>query len=184
MGSNIVTWGEHEPTPEERAKVLEIVKAEPRIGTTTAMRRAGLEGTMRELRRMVDEEFAEQIRLARGWDLRAVEDTRWKVALDPEHPRWEAASASVLKQYAGWGTERVQVTGDDESPVHVRVDGGRVTGLTEVFELARQFGIGLAAGAREGLGAGDAGTDVPAIGAVLPDPADGEPAASPVAADD
>lgn len=54
---------------------------------------------------------------------------------------------------------RVEISGIGGGAVPVEVEGGRVTSLGDVVELARQLGIGFAAGlaegARGGVGAGD-----------------------------
>lgn len=159
-------------TDEQRNKALELVKANPKLGNAPALRQAGVEGTRGELRRLIDPDLAEQLREARGWSIVDVEQTTWDVAKNPEHPAWDRANARVLKAYHPAFRDRVDVehTGPDGGPMQVELNGVRVTGLNEVIELARSFGIGIAGGLREGLSTEPPRSALPAAEDLLPDP--------------
>lgn len=94
--------GELEPvalTDAQRGKFLDVLRADKYIGNVAALRAAGVQGTKRDLRDLIDDELLEQAREARGWSLLKVENCTWEVATNPEHPSWDRANARVLKAY-------------------------------------------------------------------------------------
>lgn len=55
-----------EITPEQRTKILDLIRGDRNKGTVAVLREAGVIGSRGELRDLVDEEFAEEMREARG----------------------------------------------------------------------------------------------------------------------
>lgn len=88
-------------TDEQRAAFLAAIQADKTIGNTAALRQAGVEGTKGQLRSFIDDDLAEQAREARGWNIRAVENVDWEVALDKDHPSGDRARSRLLKAYGG-----------------------------------------------------------------------------------
>lgn len=88
-------------TDEQRAGFLAAIQADKTIGNVAALRTIGVKGSKRDLKALLDDELEEQARLARGWNIRKVEDTYWGVATNPEHPHYERAAGRLLKAYGG-----------------------------------------------------------------------------------
>lgn len=179
-------------TPARRRRLLELVRGNRQLGNVAALRQVGLRGTRGELRKLLDGDvdLAEELREARGYGNTQIRNELFRRAIEgvdePVFHQGEIVghvrrySDRLLAKMADAylpefrdARQRLELTGPGGQPVQVEVDGGRVTGLSEVFELARQFGIGLAEGAREGLGAGAARGALPAAADVLSDPANG-----------
>jgi hypothetical protein len=108
-------------TDEQRNAVVEAIRADTKLGNVIALRQAGVEGTKGQLRALIDDELAEQIREARGWSLVQVEQSAWSVATDPEHPSWDRANARILKAYhpAFRDISRHELTGKDGGAIQL-----------------------------------------------------------------
>lgn len=80
---------------------------------------------------------------------------------DPDARTRISAAQAVLAEAYGRPAQatKVELTGVEDAPVQMEVAGGRITGIQEVFELARAFGAGLGAG----LIPGTPDSPVPAI---------------------
>lgn len=108
-------------TAEQREEVCELVRADRLIGNVAAMRKAGLRGSRGQLRALIDDDFAEQLLEARGWQITKVEDAAWTVAIDTQHPAWDRANARVLKAHhpAYRDIARHELTGRDGGPIEL-----------------------------------------------------------------
>lgn len=126
-------------TDDERGKFLDVIRADNTIGNVAALRKAGVEGTKRDLRQLLDDDALEAAREARGWNLVKVEQTTWAVAQNPEHPAWDRANARVLKAYhpAYRDNAQLEVTGKDGAPILIE---GRQTTLVEVAAVLARSG--------------------------------------------
>lgn len=126
-------------TDEQRTAVIERIKADPKSGNVAALRAAGVQGTRGQLRALIDDDLAEQIREARGWSLTVVEESAWAVATNTEHPAWDRANARILKAYhpAFRDVSRHELTGKDGGPVELlagRFDPDQLT-LEELHQV-------------------------------------------------
>lgn len=182
--------GTIEVTPEQRAQALHLIRTwRQGIGDIRAFRAAGVEGTRGQIGRLLasDPELADDIARARGRAPELIRDEIRRRAIEGvEEPVFgslghqlgsgvvgskrvysdkllEMMAKAHLPEYR----EKVEPTGGD-APNPVEVDGGRITGISDVFELARAVGVGLG----EGLRAGATRDALPAAPPLLPDPPD------------
>lgn len=84
-------------TVKQREKILAVTRRNKALGVAAIMRKAGLTGTRGQLKALVDDDFAGELREARGWNISAVEDVLWKVAANPEHPQWARAIQLLMR---------------------------------------------------------------------------------------
>lgn len=154
-----------EITAEQRTRTLELIRQEPTLGTTTALRRAGVAGSKGHLKQLVDDEFENDTQLARGWDIVKVEGTVWQVALDPHHPHWERAAGRLLRAYveAFKDESKLEVSGPNRGPIQIEDRSASLADLARVLE---------AAGALTGIVSGVAGDAVPDARELLAAPVD------------
>jgi hypothetical protein len=112
-------------TQEQRDTALNLIRQartdDTALGNVAALRQAGVEGTKGQIRNLIDDDLAEELREARGWSLVRVEDTTFKVAMDPDHPNWDRANSRVLRAYhpAYRDISRHELTGKDGGPVQL-----------------------------------------------------------------
>lgn len=110
-----------ELTPAQRDKVLQVTRRNKTMGTIAIMRKAGLKGTRGQLHALVDDDFAADIREARGWNPDTVKAVLFDVASDPTHASWQRAAALFLKAYGGPefrdDLRRLEHTGRDGGPI-------------------------------------------------------------------
>ena len=157
-------WHTAEPaeiTAEQRARYLEIVKANPNIGNVVALRQAGVLGTKRDLRALVqaDSELDLAAMEARGWSVEHAENVLYTVATDPTHPAWDRANSRFLRAYAAHRyNDRLQVehagTVEVNSDVADAIDRfTQAVSAAAVRHAARDGAAGDAAGALPGAAA-------------------------------
>lgn len=177
-----------EITDKQRSRFLELLHADPQTGTVKALREAGVEGSRGQIRRLLNEDpdLAAEAREARGYGdntirqeitRRAIEGVEEEVfgslgsnagtgVVGRRRVYSDRLLGMMAKAYLPEYREKVEVTGTGGQPIPVEVAGGRVTGISDVFELARAVGVGLG----EGLRTGAAREPLSAAQPVLPDP--------------
>jgi hypothetical protein len=173
-----------EISPEQRAQALHLIRKWGRdIGDIRALRAAGIRGTQGQLRRLLegDDDLRDDIARARGRAPETIRDEIRRRAIEGvDEPvfykgdvvghvrKYDSGLLQMMaKAHLPEYREKLEVTGDVQAPVEVA--GARITGITDVFALARAVGVGLG----EGLRAGATGEPLPAAPDVLPDPRDG-----------
>jgi hypothetical protein len=112
--------------------------------------------------------------IAMGEEIRAalVDERMDELALNGD-PQPTILTAWARANNPNYGDKtKVEISGPDGGPIEL--EGKAVVGLADVVAFATRIG----AGHLLGLDAGDPGHALPAAADVLPDPADGEPAAS------
>lgn len=137
-----------ELTDLERQAVLDVIRAEPTIGTVAAMRTAGIDRPKRELKVLADTLDEDELREARGWNLRKVEQTMWGIATDPEHQSVFRAGQFLMRAY---GDPRFRERVDVEHAGTVEVASNDVAAAidrftSQVVRLAERGRAELAAG--------------------------------------
>lgn len=175
-----------ELTGEQKAKLLELVAADRKIGTVAAAREAGVEGSRARIREAIqaDDDLVAQLEEARGRGPETIREEIRRRAIDGvEEPvfhngdvvgsvtkysdRMLAMMAKAnLPEYRDETDVNIHVGGADGGPIEV--EGRAVVGLAAVNELAARLGLG----ALVGLDAGAARHALPAAQDVLPDPPD------------
>lgn len=185
---------------EQREAFLELLQEEPGIGYLVALYRVGVAGTKGQLHEWLDANFSrEELQdttaapIRREVIRRAIEGVEepvfGRVAKDEDGIvgyRRVFSDPALLRAHSAYTPEgrellmrrgRVEVSGVDGGAIPVEVNGGRATNLADVFALARELGVGIglgvAEGARDGVGGGDARDALPAAPDVLSDPPDG-----------
>jgi hypothetical protein len=143
-----------ELTTEQRRLFLDTIRADKKLGSREAFRRAGVTRgplmlTKKQAKATLDanEGLGDDYEIARGRDLEAVEDGAWEIAKDPENPKQLDAIKFVLENnHDGYRRHaRIEVTGADGGPVEL-VHEQRLT-LAHVAALAAQLGNGSSASA-------------------------------------
>lgn len=128
-----------ELTDEQRTRFVAIVKKDRKIGNAAALRQAGVEGSRRDLRALLeqDDDLHEEARAARGWNIVDVEASAWKVAADPEHPAWDRANARILKAYNARFRDQATVDHEHSGRVEVTVEHD----YTQILDKLEQYGV-------------------------------------------
>lgn len=151
-------------TDEQRAAFLALIRDDKTLGNIHALRQAGVPGTRGQLRALIDDDLEAQSREARGWRIRKVEDTTWKVATDTEHPSWDRANARLLKAYGGPQfrdqTEIVHAGGMEVTNPDVAAAIDRFTALADAAIRAAAR-VRAPEPAIDALPGGDGGTGLP-----------------------
>lgn len=192
-------------TRQQRDKTLRLIRKHGRqIGDLKALRRAGVLGTRGQLRHLLntDETLTDEIAVARGRDPEVIRDEIRRRAIEgvvepvfgslgqgqgvgivgEKRVYSDALLVMMAKGTLPEYREQQPVAAPAAPQIPVEVNGDRVTGISAVLELARQLGVGIGQGLREGLDPGPALDALPAAREVRPDPLVGEPAAGAVAA--
>lgn len=71
-----------EISDEQRAQITELVHGDKNLGTVAALRKVGLIGSRGELKNLVDEDLAEQMRDARGMGRNRIRQEMFRRAID------------------------------------------------------------------------------------------------------
>lgn len=177
-------------TDEQRAEFLAVLAAHPGVSHVKTLREIGVVGTAGQIRHAIREQLADDVAATRGDTIRREVLHRAIVGeLEDVWHNGEKVGTRVVKSdrlletaarmWLPEARQQLELTGGGGGPLRVEVDGGRVTGIRDVLELAANI---LGPGVLEGLGAGAARPALPAVEGVLPDPELGEPAAGAVAA--
>lgn len=168
-------------TEEQRDAFLELVAANPSAPHVRTLRELGVEGSRGQIHDAIDRQLRADIERVRNTVIRreimrrALEGVEEDVWHNGEVVGSKRVFSDRLLEFAGRtylpeARNQLEVTGADGGPLRVEVEGGRVTSISDVIELASQFGV---AGARGGLGAAAARRALPPAPPVLPDPPDG-----------
>ena len=150
------------------AKLLDLVRENPEMGTVAAAIQVGIPGTKGEIRTLL-EPVEDEIRQAR---VGKTKKTLYEISHDKGHPGVVRAADLILRHEGGpeWrDKQQIELSAPDGLPP-LEIEGGRVTSLADVLDFARELGVGLG----EGLRAGATRDALPPAPHVLPDPSDSQ----------
>lgn len=162
-------------TDDERARFLAVLRGQPRVGNKAALRQVGVRATKGEIEDLfaAEPDLEDDVLEARGRPVEKVVAALYQTATDPDSPSQTRAAGMYLARYGDPGWRRSLARVDVEHQISGRIEiEDRSASLAEVAEvLVRVGALAALAGAENGGGA--AHRHLPALGAVLPAPADG-----------